>query len=294
MERKKEPVKKKVLGRGLSALLTSTTPSAAAPPGAGRDPGFLQIPLEKIRAGSLQPRRTFSPEPLEELVASIREKGILQPVLVRPTPDGYELVAGERRFRAAESAGLSTIPAVVRKLTDREALEAALVENVQRTDLNAIELAEGYQRLAHDFSLSQEQVAERVGKDRVTVANTVRLLRLPSPVRQAVVDGRLTAGHARALLSAPPEHAPAICETVIRRGLSVRETERLCGAAVKRSTARRPAPPDAHRKSLEEELSRRGGTRVRLRGTLKKGRVEISYFSPEELDRLCTVLFGGR
>jgi ParB family transcriptional regulator, chromosome partitioning protein len=293
MERKKEPVKKKVLGRGLSALLTSTTPSAAAP-GAGRDPGFLQIPLEKIRAGSLQPRRTFSPEPLEELVASIREKGILQPVLVRPTPDGYELVAGERRFRAAESAGLSTIPAVVRKLTDREALEAALVENVQRTDLNAIELAEGYQRLAHDFSLSQEQVAERVGKDRVTVANTVRLLRLPSPVRQAVVDGRLTAGHARALLSAPPEHAPAICETVIRRGLSVRETERLCGAAVKRTTARRPAPPDAHRKSLEEELSRRGGTRVRLRGTLKKGRVEISYFSPEELDRLCTVLFGGR
>ncbi|MBP2679009.1 MAG: ParB family protein, partial [Deltaproteobacteria bacterium] len=288
MERKKEPVKKKVLGRGLSALLTSTTPSTAAP-GAGRDPGFLQIPLEKIRAGSLQPRRTFSPEPLEELVASIREKGILQPVLVRPTPDGYELVAGERRFRAAESAGLSTIPAVVRKLTDREALEAALVENVQRTDLNAIELAEGYQRLAHDFSLSQEQVAERVGKDRVTVANTVRLLRLPSPVRQAVVDGRLTAGHARALLSAPPEHAPAICETVIRRGLSVRETERLCGAAVKRTTARRPAPQDAHRKSLEEELSRRGGTRVRLRGTLKKGRVEISYFSPEELDRLCTV-----
>jgi ParB family chromosome partitioning protein len=183
---------------------------------------------------------------------------------------------------------------VVRRLSDREALEAALVENVQRTDLNAIELAEGYQRLAHDFSLSQEQVAERVGKDRVTVANTVRLLRLPSPVRQAVVDGRLTAGHARALLSAPPEHAPAICETVIRRGLSVRETERLCGAAVKRTTARRPAPPDAHRKSLEEELSRRGGTRVRLRGTLKKGRVEISYFSPEELDRLCTVLFGGR
>ncbi|MBP2686521.1 MAG: chromosome (plasmid) partitioning protein ParB [Deltaproteobacteria bacterium] len=132
MERKKEPVKKKVLGRGLSALLTSTTPSAAAP-GGGRDPGFLQIPLEKIRAGSLQPRRTFSPEPLEELVASIREKGILQPVLVRPTPDGYELVAGERRFRAAESAGLSTIPAVVRKLTDREALEAERTVSRSRT-----------------------------------------------------------------------------------------------------------------------------------------------------------------
>ena len=293
MERKNEPVKKKVLGRGLSALLTATTPSA--PPGAaGRDPGFLQVPLGKIRAGSLQPRRTFPPEALEELIASIREKGILQPVMVRPTADGYELVAGERRFRAAEAAGLAAIPAVVRKMTDREALEAALVENVQRADLNAIELAEGYQRLAHDFSLSQEQVAERVGKDRATVANTVRLLKLPPPVRQAVVDGRLSAGHARALLSAPLEHAAAISEAVLRRGLSVRETERLCGAAGKRKAARRTVPPDAHRISLEEELSRRGGTRVRLRGTLKKGRVEIHYFSSEELDRLCNVLFGSR
>lgn len=293
MERKNEPVKKKVLGRGLSALLTGTTPSSGAP-GAGRDPGFLRIPVEKIRAGILQPRRTFPPAALEELAASIREKGILQPVLVRPTPDGYELVAGERRFRAAEAAGLSTIPAVVRKLTDREALEAALVENIQRTDLNAIELAEGYQRLVHDFSLSQEEVAERVGKDRATVANTVRLLKLPPPVRQAVADGRLSAGHARALLSAPPEHASAICETVLRRGLSVRETERLCRPAGMRKPARGAPLPDAHRKSLEEELSRRGGTRVRLRGTLKKGRVEISYFSPEELDRLCDILFGGR
>jgi ParB family transcriptional regulator, chromosome partitioning protein len=293
MERKNEPVKKKVLGRGLSALLTGTTPSAGAP-GTGRDPGFLQIPVEKIRAGSLQPRRTFSPGTLEELVASIREKGILQPVLVRPTPDGYELVAGERRFRAAEAAGLSTIPAVVRRLSDREALEAALVENIQRADLNAIELAEGYQRLVRDFSLSQEQVAERVGKDRATVANTVRLLKLPPAVRQAVADGRLSAGHARALLSAPAEHASEICETVLRKGLSVRETERLCGPAGKRKTARSAAPQDVHRKSLEEELSRRAGTRVRLRGTLKKGRVEISYFSSGELDRLCDILFRGR
>ena len=293
MERKNHFMKKKVLGRGLSALLTSTSPPSV-PPGGVRESGTLEIPLEKIRAGALQPRRTFSPEALEELVASIREKGVLQPVLVRPTADGYELVAGERRFRAAESAGLSTIPAVVRKFTDREALEAALVENVQRSDLNAIELAEGYQRLTHDFSLSQEQVAERVGKDRVTVSNTIRLLKLPPVVRQAVVDGRLSAGHARALLSAPMEHAASICETVLRRGLSVRETERLCGAAEKRKPARKAGPSDAHRASIEEDLTRRGGTRVRLKGTLKKGRIEISYFSPEELDRLCDVLFGGR
>jgi len=182
-------------------------------------------------------------------------------VLVRPTPDGYELVAGERRFRAAEAAGLSIIPAVVRRLSDREALEAALVENIQRTDLNAIELAEGYQRLAHDFSLSQEQVAERVGKDRATVANTVRLLKLPPPVRQAVADGRLSAGHARALLSAPPEHASSICETVLERGLSVRETERLCGPAGKRKARLRSAPPDTHRR-----VSRRNSLAAEARG----------------------------
>lgn len=289
MERKSDPVKKKVLGRGLSALLTPTTA-----PGEVRDPGVLEIPLEKIRAGALQPRRTFPPDALAELVASVREKGVLQPVLVRPTVDGYELVAGERRFRAAESAGLSQIPALVRKLTDREALEVALVENVQREDLNAIELAEGYQRLQRDFALSQEQVADRVGKDRATVANTVRLLKLPAPVRQAVADGRLSAGHARALLSAPPEHVVPVFEAVLRRGLSVRETERLCGRAEKRGRVRKPASADLHLKHLEEEWSRQGGTRVRVRGSARKGRIEISYFSAEELGRLVQILFGGR
>ena len=289
MERKGDSVKKKVLGRGLSALLTPT-----ASPAEGRDAGVLQVPLERIRAGALQPRRTFPPDALAELVASVREKGVLQPILVRPTADGYELVAGERRFRAAESAGLAAIPALVRKLTDREALEVALVENVQREDLNAIELAEGYQRLQRDFSLSQEQVADRVGKDRATVANTVRLLRLPAPVRQAVADGRLSAGHARALLSAPPEHVVPIFGAVLRRGLSVRETERLCGGAAKKGRSRKPAPADLHLKALEDEMSRRGGTRVRLRGTARRGRIEISYFSAEELGRLSAILFGGR
>jgi len=226
MERKGDSVKKKVLGRGLSALLT---PSAARE--TEREPGLLQIPLARLRVGSFQPRKTFPPEALSELVASIREKGVLVPVTVRPTPDGYELVAGERRFRAAEAAGLVAIPAVVRKLTDREALEVALVDNLQRMDLNAIEMAEGYHRLMHEFSLTQEQVAQRMGKDRATVANTLRLLKLPAPVRHAVADGRLSAGHARALLGAPPEHVVALLETVLRRGLSVRETERLCGAA---------------------------------------------------------------
>jgi len=266
----------------------------AAGPSTEKEAGLLQIPLAKLRAGSLQPRKTFPPEALSELVASIREKGVLVPVTVRPTPDGYELVAGERRFRAAEAAGLVAIPAVVRKLTDREALEVALVDNLQRMDLNPIELAEGYHRLMHEFSLTQEQVASRMGKERATVANTLRLLKLPAPVRQALADGRLSAGHARALLGAPPEHVVPVFESVLRRGLSVRETERLCGAAAKRKPARKPAAGGEHFRSLEEQLSRRGGTRVRIRGTPKKGKVEISYFSSEELDRLCEVLFGGR
>ena len=289
MERKTDPVKKKVLGRGLSALL-APPPSAPEP----TESSVLQVPLEKIRAGSLQPRKSFPPEAFSELVASVREKGVLQPVLLRPTQDGYELVAGERRFRAAESAGLSQIPALVRKLSDREALEVALVENVQRSDLNAIELAEGYHRLQHDFSLSQEQIAERVGKDRATVANTLRLLRLPAPVRQAVVDGSLSAGHARALLSGPPEHVLSVFEAVQRRGLSVRETERLCTREVRKKPSRKTAQGNLHLKALEEELTRRGGTRVRLRGTVKKGRIEVFYFSSEELDRLQEVLFNGR
>jgi ParB family chromosome partitioning protein len=289
MERKGDSVKKKVLGRGLSALLTPT----ASPPGE-KETDLLRIPLERIRAGNFQPRKTFPPDTLAELVASIREKGILVPVTVRPTQDGYELVAGERRFRAAESAGLTAIPAVVRKLTDREALEVALVDNLQRSDLNPIELAEGYQRLMHDFSLTQEQVATRMGKDRATVANTLRLLRLPAPVREALADGRLSAGHARALLGALPEHVVPIFASVLRRGLSVRETERLCASPEKRKTARKPPAADAHLKSLEEELTRRVGTRVRLRGTQRRGTVEIAYFSPEELHRLFVFLSGGR
>ncbi len=278
-------MKKKVLGRGLSALL---------PGAAERDVEFLRLPVHRIRTSPFQPRRTFSPDELHELVESIREKGVLQPVLVRPTPQGYELVAGERRLRAAQAAGVETIPAVVRKLSDREALETTIVENIQRSDLNAIELAEGYQRLVHEFSLSQEEIARRVGKDRVTVANLLRLLKLPAPVKQAVVDGRLSAGHARALLSAPAERIPEIFALAVRKGLSVREVEQLCAAGGKRAGARKAGKHDLHLTDLEEKLSRRGGTKVRIRGTQKKGRFEVLYYSEGEFSRLLDILFGGR
>jgi ParB family chromosome partitioning protein len=285
MERKPDPLKKKVLGRGLSALL---------PGPVERDAEFVRIPVDRIRTSPFQPRRTFSPEELRELVDSVREKGVLQPVLVRPTPQGYELVAGERRLRAAQAAGVETVPAILRKLSDREALEATIVENVQRTDLNAIELAEGYHRLGHEFSLSQEEIARRVGKDRVTVANHLRLLKLPAPVKQAVVDGRLSAGHARALLSAPPERLPGIFAAALRKGLSVREVERLCGEGGKKKATRKQIRQDPHLMDLEEKLSRRGGTKVRIRGTRKKGVFEVAYFSEDEFQRLFELLFGGR
>ncbi|MBI5577407.1 MAG: ParB/RepB/Spo0J family partition protein [Deltaproteobacteria bacterium] len=285
MERKPDPLKKKVLGRGLSALL---------PGPAERDTEFLRIPVDQIRTSPFQPRRTFSPDDLRELVDSLREKGVLQPLLVRQTAGGYELVAGERRLRAAQAAGLETVPAVVRKLSDREALEATIVENVQRADLNAIELAEGFHRLAHEFSLSQEDISRRVGKDRVTVANTMRLLKLPAQVKQAVVEGKLSGGHARALLAAPPEKILEIFATAVRKGLSVREVEELCKNAGKRRHVRKTARHDPHLRDLEEKLSRRGGTKVRIRGTQKKGVIEVAYFSDGEFLRLCELLFGGR
>ncbi len=285
MERKPDPLKKKVLGRGLSALL---------PGPAEREPDFLRIPLSEIRGSGQQPRRSFSPDELRDLVDSIREKGVLQPVIVRPTAAGYELVAGERRLRAAQAAGVGTVPAIVKKFSDRESLEAALVENVQRSDLNAIELAEAYHRLAEEFQLSHEEIARRVGKDRVTVANTVRLLRLPAAVKQAVVDGRLSAGHARALLSAPAGRLLSIFEAALRKGLSVREVERLCREGEGKGASRKPQRQDPHLKELEDRLSRLGGTRVRIRGTGKKGRFEVSYFSEGEFARLCEILFGGK
>jgi len=285
MERKPDPVRRKALGRGLSALL---------PGPEERDVEFLRLPVDRIRTSPFQPRRTFSPDDLRELVESIREKGILQPVIVRPTPQGYELVAGERRLRAAQAAGVETVPAVVRKLSDREALETTIVENIQRADLNAIELAEGYQRLAHEFSLSQEEIARRVGKDRVTVANLLRLLKLPAPVKQAVVDGRLSAGHARALLSAPAERIPEIFAFAIQRDLSVRELEQLCVAGGRKARARKPGKRDSHLSDIEEKLSRRGGTKVRIRGTQKKGWFEVAYYSEGEFSRLFEILFGGR
>jgi ParB family chromosome partitioning protein len=235
-------------------------------------------------------------ERLEELAASIREHGVLQPVLVTETLDGYQLVAGERRVRAARLAGLERIPALIRQLADRDQLEVALVENVQRSDLDPIDQATAYRQLIDEFGLTQEGVAERVGKSRTSIANTLRLLDLHPDVQSAIADGRLTEGHGRALGGLAPDGQAHVLGTVIDQGLSVRQTEELVRRLrePRRTREARPAPrldPDLER--VEEHLRQQLGTKVSLSRSRKGGRIVIEYYSDEELGRLYERLIGG-
>ena len=278
---------KRALGRGLSALI----PSAAAVPLAGesKDKSVLRLPIEDIRRDAFQPRKTFEDAKLRELAESIQAQGVIQPVLVRRDPSGgYVLIAGERRWRAAQLAGLKDIPALVRDVSPAEAFELALVENLQRTDLNPIEEAEGYRRLVEEFHLTQEQVSQRVGKDRSTVANALRLLSLPEEVKAMLADGTLSMGHARALLGLPriPEMVE-LARRITDRRLSVREAERLVKEGREPDPAPRNGRSSPQHRALVEELQRLLGTKVRL--TEKgagKGTLEIDFFSYEDLDRL--------
>ncbi len=272
------------LGRGLAALL---------PPDAdvgGRAPQFAEIEIESIRANPQQPRRKFDEDNLQELAASIRAKGVVQPVIVRKTDDGFELIAGERRVRAARMVGLHRIPAFIAKVADgSEALELALIENLQREDLNPMEMAEGFQQLARRYKMTQEQIAARVGKSRAAVANTMRLLHLPRDVQASLSAGEITAGHARAILSFEDrERQVALWKRIIREGLSVRKAEQL----TKKMTSP-GAPPTKIKKKpafitqIEERLRNLMGTHVRLHHKKGKGgTIEIEYYSDEDLDRL--------
>lgn len=278
---------RKALGRGLDALI----------PGAGKNPppapeassesaaADLMVALDKIRPNPRQPRVEFEEGALAELAASIKIQGVIQPLLVRPLPGGeFELVAGERRLRAAERAGLTHVPVYVRELSDGESLELALVENLQRDDLSPLEEAAAYQRLINEFSLTQEQVAERVGKSRPAVANALRLLRLPEAIKHDIARGRLTAGHARVLLSIEnPEAQLRAAKQIQARQMSVRDAEQLATA---RKSMPASGPRDPHRAALERELSAALGTRVRISVKGRGGRIEIEYYSPEELQGL--------
>jgi ParB family chromosome partitioning protein len=282
------PERQAGLGRGLAALIPQRHPDGTG--------GQLEIPVGRIRPNPYQPRRHFDEQGLAPLVASIAEHGVIQPILVTETLDGYQLVAGERRLRAARAAGLERIPAVVRQLADPQQLELALVENLQRDDLDPIEVALAFRQLLDEFGFTQEALAERVGRARSTVANTLRLLDLDPQVQAAVADGRISEGHARALGGLPNDHQPRVLGSVIDGDLSVRQTEEL----VRRLREPRPAPvgrdarsadPDLER--VEEDLRRALGTKVRLARSRRGGRIVIEYYSDEELGRLYERLTGG-
>jgi ParB family chromosome partitioning protein len=280
------------LGRGMAALLSNAAPPSsvtALPAAAVPGRSLISLPIEAIERNPDQPRKRFDEPGLEELAASIREHGVIEPILVRREGGSYRILAGERRWRAAQRAGLREVPAIVRDASDREAFELALVENLQREDLNAIEEAEAYEILLTDHSLTQDELAHRVAKDRSTIANALRLLRLPPVVRESVRDGRLDMGHARALLGLTGEEAiERAAQRVIREQLSVRATESLVRSLTTR--AQKPtrgvnAKETPAIRDLTQRLQRRLGTRCRvLPRSAVAGKLEVEYSSLEELD----------
>jgi len=276
----KDNAPRKALGRGLAALI----PTAAT---VGSATGLRNIAIEKIHPNKKQPRKFFEEESLVELARSMEERGVLQPIVVRRRGDDYELVAGERRWRAAQKAGLQEIPAIVKELSDSDALQVALIENIQREDLDPLEEAEAYSRLIRDHAMSQDQVASAVGKNRATVANALRLLKLPAPVLALMGEGKLTAGHARAVMTLGTDDAMAkFAAAVIERGWSVRESERQARVLGKSSHTKSKSEPQKTPAEIavEEKLQRALGTKVRLHHRKGKGRLEIFFYSFEELN----------
>ena len=303
-----KPARGRGLGRGLDALLPSRT--AASPTRTGADApaaepptmvagsgGMMLCAIEKIAPSKAQPRQHFDPVALDELAQSIREHGLIEPIVVRPSGDGYEIVAGERRWRASQRAGLHEVQVIVRDVSAKESFELALIENVQREDLDPIELAEALQRLIAEHGYTQDSLATRLGKDRSTIANALRLLRLPASVRQLVIAGELSEGHARALLGVPDEQAMGQIAEKIKNGrLSVRQTEALARAAKLGGSGGgdgkggRGPSKSAGVRDLEQRLVRRLGTRCEVRDRDGKGDIVIKYSSLDELDRLLELL----
>lgn len=279
------------LGRGLGALI----PAGEYTPG---ENGVTLVPVEAIAPNPRQPRSVMHPEEMKELTESVREHGVLQPLIVTQgkTSGKYTLIAGGRRLEAARQAGLSSVPVMIREATDQQRLELAIIENIQRSDLSALEEAEAYRQLAEDFDLSHEAIALRVGKSRVTITNTLRLLKLPVSVKNALIEGRIAEGHARSLLALPtPEAQSAALKTVIAQDLNVRQTEELVRklSGEKRPAAPHPVvPPEVS--SLEERLRASLGTKVTLRTSRNGGTLTIHYYSNEELDALLARLMDEK
>ncbi len=299
-----EEKRRSSLGRGLSALLGESNAAAVnvlekdkASDDGALPRGLRTLPIGQLKPGKFQPRRQFDEDAIADLVESIREKGILQPILVRPLEGDYEIIAGERRWRAAQRAQLHDVPVIIRELTDKEALEVALVENLQRQDLSALEEAEGYRRLVEEFSHTQEELAKAVGKSRSHVANMMRLLALPDPIKDMVEQKKLSAGHARALLTA--DDPVALAKEVVDKQLNVRQTEKLASGEGKGKTAQgggmrsAAAAKDADITALERELAQILGVRVDIQTLGKGGTLTIHYGNLEQLDDILSRLSGG-
>ena len=298
--------RRKVLGRGLGALLESRTTTGGPPtppeivpgPTADAGPNLRQIPLEAIEPNPNQPRKKFPKSSLEELAESIRAHGLLQPIIVTPTSAAgrFQLVAGERRWRAAQLAGLHMVPALVEEVRKEQSLELALVENLQREDLNPLEAATAFERLTREFGLKHEDVARRTGKDRATITNLIRLLKLPAEVQELLAEGKLSVGHAKALLGLTSADTQCwLADQIASRDLSVRMAEKLVAKFSKRGGIAPPKPPkamqlDANTRAALLELERALGTRVRLSGTPNKGTLVVEYHSAEELMRLYDII----
>lgn len=282
--------KKSGLGKGLDALL----PAAEEQP---LEHGVRQIQTTKIMPNPRQPRANFNDDELNELASSIREHGVIQPLIITQgdMPGSYTLIAGERRLMAAKLIDLEEVPAIIREASDQDLVELALVENVQRADLGPLEAAEAYRQLSEDFDLSHEEIAARVGKNRTTVTNTLRLIKLPEDAKEALVSGKISEGHARVLLSLPTEEAQSVVlNSILKLKLNVRQTEELVRKlSGEKPNKEQPVPPDPQVKELEEQLRQRLGTKVTLNQKRKGGTLTIHYYSAEELDSLLEIILGS-
>lgn len=285
------PIQRSRLGRGLASLIGDTTGAQA--PRLPPEGEHKVVAIDMIRSSELNPRKDFDPAELAELAESLRQKGLVQPIIVRPDEaGGYEIVAGERRWRAAQLAGLHTVPVIVRDLADQEMLELAIIENVQRTDLNAIEEATGYNELMERFNYTQERLAEVIGKSRPHVANTLRLLRLPDPVRLLVREGKITAGHARALVGR--DDAETLAQRIVDRDMNVREIEALVHNLEHPGEGRSKREKDADTRAFEKELADALGLKIEIkRGSGESGTVQIKYGNFDQLDYLRLRLLGA-
>lgn len=283
--------KHKALGKGLQALIPEVSNSETGELTIKAQAGLATANISEIKPSRFQPRTAFKTEKLDELIASIKEKGIVQPILVRRREQGYELIAGERRFRAAQRLNLKKIPVIIKNVDDASAMELALVENIQREDLNPIEEAKAYKRLSSEFNFTQEKIAQAVGRDRTSVTNTLRLLSLPAPIQQLLLDDAITMGHARALLTISDQRRQIkICDKIVRKGLSVREVEQMLRPHAAKRKHSAYNSPDLHIKAVEDELRQIFGTKIKIRHGKKQGKIVIDYYSLTDLNRIVKIL----